>query len=402
MTFVVFSWNFVPQNDPEAFCTTRFASALAAEGHDVCVVTPEREPSISDATIRQLLDHRVRVVRFRIPAFFRSRFWRFWDVRLRFNTWTTFFSAFASRSLLNILDMEKGAILVTRSAPDISAYVGYRCRRHAHRWVAHFSDPFPYFFTCRTRRDRFIYRRSIQWGRKILNAADAISVTCANVLSVFQQRYGADFEANKRKFVVVPHIGNPLLVPDQEAPALGAGSILHCGALTPERYRKELADELCLLKGKGDQFRFLLAGSMPAGFSAQLGGKGIVCSQIRLVDPSETTSLYRQASICLVVDTKGPYSTSPYCPSKFVYQLFSDCPIVVFTTRGSAMDLCAKRYPDAGIWTAHPEVKGELAESLHAALASGRRFDAERENARRSFFSKNVASSFVDFVRKMN
>jgi len=41
MNIVIFSRNFYPQNDAEAFCTTRFASALAEIGHNVHVVTAE-------------------------------------------------------------------------------------------------------------------------------------------------------------------------------------------------------------------------------------------------------------------------------------------------------------------------------------------------------------------------
>ena len=64
MNFVIFSYNYLPQNNPEAFCTARFANALAEAGHEVHVVTmehPRQIPADLETELTPAVNHVTRV-----------------------------------------------------------------------------------------------------------------------------------------------------------------------------------------------------------------------------------------------------------------------------------------------------------------------------------------------------
>ena len=74
MNFVVCSYSFPPRSGPECFCTARFVSALAREGHSVHVVTMDHPAAISQATYDFLVDKRVKITR--VPM--KPNIKRFW------------------------------------------------------------------------------------------------------------------------------------------------------------------------------------------------------------------------------------------------------------------------------------------------------------------------------------
>ena len=63
MNLVIYTYNFLPQADAEAFCATRFASAMARRGHNVTVVTMDWPMQVSRSTYDALVNPKLKIVK---------------------------------------------------------------------------------------------------------------------------------------------------------------------------------------------------------------------------------------------------------------------------------------------------------------------------------------------------
>ena len=398
-SYVVFSYNFLPLNDAEAFCTARFVNALAEEGHGVHVVTMDHEPQVPSAAIAELLPADVRITR--IPL---SRRARPWLARLRYQTneWNAADVSDCIRTLERVLLSYERPLLISRSNPAASNLVAWHCRRFAAKWIAHFSDPFPWFYG-RSLRGRVIEKTMKRWGRRILRDADGLSVTCLNVLPFFEETYGPVFRANRRKFFVTPHIGEPLLSPvDGIGVDFSRETIIsHTGNLSENRFAREVLAECITATERGAKFCFLQAGYMSADDQERFSANGrFPFVRTSFSDPRAATTIFCRSSVNLVVDLRTGLDYVPFLPSKFVYLLFTDSAIVIYSSRNSAMYHLAREHGEAGIFFADVNVQGSLAETL-AGLLRSPEAAYDRRRIRERFARQTVCRAFTEQVQAL-
>ena len=369
MNFVVFSWNFLPQNDPEAYCTARFVSALAESGHNVQVVTPAQNQDVPREIVAQILSSMVKVTNFEQLSF-SNRHIAYLTKSLNIDSWTTATCRSAIKALKRCLRQTKDAVLVSRAMPMKSNLIAYRCRRYARFWVAHFSDPFPWNFPTNSLKNKLTTRFALAVTRRVLLSADAISITCRQVLQFFEDKFSGEYESVKNKFFVTPHIGEPLLEPVGEMPYLPQSHTIvsHCGLLCSARYCDELLRSLKILKERDLDYEFVQLGHLDISAQRVIEQEHISIRQLEVTNPSVSTVVNRKSKACLVLDTRTAYETSLFIPSKFVYLLFTESPIVAYTPRGSAMQELTEKYPEAGLVWADPANKDSLVNAVEMVI----------------------------------
>ena len=100
--------------------------------------------------------------------------------------------------------------------------------------------------------------------------------------------------------------------------------------------------------------------------------------------------------INLVADLKVNYGYTPFIPSKFVYLLFTDRPIVAFGRKDSWMYQLSKEYPEAGIGFADVDTPGELADVMEAFLKNPQTPD--RKNIQKIFTGADIVNAFIEKI----
>lgn len=205
MQIVVFSYNFLPMDDAEAYCTARFTNALAEAGHAVHVITMQHATCVPLDVINEILSANIRITNVTKTVAHRPIL-----SRLQYGTseWNSVDLSNCIRVVKDVLKQYDHPILITRSNPTASNIVGWHCRKDAFKWVAHFSDPFPWFHASWP-----LNWANNRWCRRFMNDADICSVTCPDVLHFFNAFDPFVFQKNQSKFVLVPHIGDPILTP---------------------------------------------------------------------------------------------------------------------------------------------------------------------------------------------
>ncbi len=390
MNFVVFTWNFLPDDDAEAYCTARFANALAEQGHSVHVVTPRRLPVVNDRVCSQILTAPVRFTTFASPVFGNSFFKHVID-SVCMTLWLPYLYREAVKTLKSVLKNTESPVLISRSLPAQSYLVAYKCRKYASCWIAHFSDPWPWHSFGSRMKNIIVSTLIKRQVRKVISRANGVSVTCHQVLPFFERTYGATYKRNIRKFFVVPHIGEPVLEPDGTLPELSKITtpiVSHCGVMNSLRYCDEVINAIQALQALSLDFEFIQVGHIDPSADRILRAQGMTFRQVECRNPSLATQVYRLSKICLVLDTRTAYGTSLFLPSKFVYLLFSDTPIVVYTPKGSAMEMLAEEYPEAGIVWAEAEKHDSLSDAIALILRKG--CHVERSRIRRVFHVRQL------------
>jgi len=389
MNFVIFSRNFYPQNDPEAFCATRFASALAEVGHSVHVVAADYA---CDFDYKALVDSRVKITRVKVCGI--SHQFPCLNVRQAMvmddDMWNV--PAFC-RAVKTVLREYEDPILITRALPLTSVIVGYRMRKYASKWISHFSDPIPWFPLGRKifRIKDFLTRR---WVGRAIAAADAISVTCPLAVRYYQETYPD--AARGKKFVVTLHIGDNKLdrtCVDNPVPVFARRIILHPGDMYYGR-GEAIFKAVDQLNAQGDSCLFVLDRppwpdmalwfrESPNSVALATRGGGRLNENISA-----------NAAVIFVPDFVREFEYSPYLMSKFVYQVYGNCPIVVHAKKESCMADFCRRYPDAGLYFSEAGNVDSLVTALRAAFACDVGM-INRTEVRREFSSDAVARSFV-------
>ena len=398
MNVVIFSYAFVPLNNAEAFCTTRFANGLKNAGHHVHVVTMKQEGAlISQDIVDELLSADIPITsveaerKSKLMIFFKMLRYRICDPRAaKYHQ--------AIMCLKDVLTQYENPVLVSRAMPITSNIVAYYCRKEAKLWMAHFSDPFP--DKSRTWLGTVVAILSKQWGKKIINEASCVSVTCERVLDFFHYKYQKCFEKNKLKFLVLPHIGDPFLTSAPFQISQDKPIISYCGGLRPKQYCDELLREINLLSEMTNNFLFFLVGIFPGCINSKL--KPAINTYIKSdsnFSPRFASYIIEISRVTLVLDTRMFFNMSAVLPSKFVYYLFTNTPIIIYTDKKSEMYNLMLRYPEAGIFYADPMVPGDLARVMYKVLNENHACD--RTGIRLLFSQQRIIGDFNEKIHRI-
>lgn len=394
MNFVIFSYNFLPQADAEAYCTTRFASALAETGHSVHVVTMDHPAKVSQEVCDLLVSSKLKITR--VPMIERAR--GVW-LRLKYMTteWETVNYRMAIRTLREVLKQYDKPILISRSLPESSHIIAYHARRYAWKWIAHFSDPIPFGSRGDSLKCRLWDGLSLRWMRKTIKACDGVSVTCAEAIRFYRETY-RELQSKKPIFVT-QHIGDPVLPVkrDWENPISGK-MLVHMGMMAPERGAEDILSALDVINEKGIKLWFVQVGKTSDDVKEvfQKRDDVLVFSD---PDPALGAAVAAKADISFIPDVQINLPYTPFLPSKFVYQIFGGKPLVLYTRKGSSMYRIAKTHPNAGLVLADYTQK----ETLVAALANVVNADTkgfDRRALEHEFSQTGVVEAFIKGVNE--
>lgn len=390
MNFVIFSHSYLPKDSAEAFCTARFANALAEAGHHVHVVTVAHPQELPDDLELELAPAVQEVTRVPIKA--GKPIWS----RVRFQTPELDALNYAAciKALKTVLEKYEQPILVSRMYPAASGIIAWHCRKKAALWIHHFSDPFPIYWKSGL-LGWIMNKFTMRWAKRFLLDSDFCSVTCHDVIRFFKERVTS---VPDDKFVLVPHIGEPMLLPEcnWHSPCPDKPYIAHAGSCYNGRYPAELARELLLAKQAGYDIAFVQAGKILEKTESVLRQGNIDFRKIVLHGPREASAIFQDATINLVIDLKVDFCEyTPFIPSKFVYLLFTDKPILVFSRKDCWMYQLAKDNPEAGIWFADVHVEGEMARKIQDILRHKPTSQFDRTRLREFFSKKNAIQDLI-------
>ena len=390
MNFVIFSYSFLPKYSAEAFCTSRFANALVEAGHNVRVVTIEHKQQVEDTVIHELNPHIKDVVYVPVEKPRKTLF-----ARIKYQTpiWDSLNYNNCVRVLKKVLLGEKDPILVSRMLPDASGIIAWHCRKLAKLWIHHFSDPYPWYLKGGL-LGRIMNHFTYRWCRRFLNDSDFCTITCPDIVRFFQERV---CPVEKSHFVLVPHIGEPMITPQADwiSPCKAERIMVHAGNCYDGRYADELVRELLICKQQNINMTFVQAGKILPKDESKLQSSGVDFIKIDLNSPSEASALFVNATINLVIDLKTDIpGYIPFIPSKFVYLLYTDKPIIVFARKESWMHRLAEDNPEAGIFFADVLETGQLARQVQHILTLDKP-KWKREKLRAYFSRENCIKEFL-------
>lgn len=364
MNFVIFCYNFPPMCNAEAFCSARFASALAQAGHNVHVVTMDHVWAVDESVYNALVDKTIKITR--IKQSDKTGFKFFSRIKYRLRRKSACEIAHCVKALRKALIETDSPILISRSLPEMSNIVAWYCRKYAAKWIAHFSDPFPFSMgRWRTYVDYVFNRWEIMWGKRIIRDSSVVSITCEAAKQYFHDFYGPIFD--NKKVIVTAHIGEPPLKTKRTWQRDCKGVlVVHAGGLWVSRGAKQVAEAFEKLNQNGCNFYFCQVGEIEKEAKCCFENK----PWAKIIDndnPDLAAAVLDTADICFISDMKTSLSYSPFLPSKFVYQLFTDTPIVACSVKNSEMFQFAQLYPEAGVIFADSNVNGSLVRAFMIA-----------------------------------
>lgn len=395
MNIAIFSYNFLPQADAEAFCATRFASALARAGNKVTVITMDWPMQVTMENYVALVAKELNIVR--IP------FSKHKNTPLKGMLWYGHKSQMAvdvsqsTKAVKKVLMNMDNPILLTRSMPIMSAMVGLRTYKYASKWIAHFSDPAPWTNYANTLGHKILRHLELNIIRKTFKKANGISLTCEHVKKYFNDVFGHCFDS--RKAFITTHIGdyrlsNPVtpILRDEDMPIL-----MHPGQIYADRGGNIIVQIMKEFESEGYKCRFVQVGKVDKSIIERLRN----LSNIEIYDTSsleKNIELGNQAKAILIPDFNSPYSYSPFLLSKFVYKIMDNQPLVIYSKEDSAMHDYAVRFPNAGIFWANN--KDSLKEAIRKAMeCDPSTFD--RQEIRNCFSEKTIVDSFITAISSL-
>ena len=405
MNFVIVSTCFLPAKDAESFCTTRFASALARMGHSVHVVTLDHSAEVSEAIVKALVSDRLQITRIPYGV---SRRPFLSQLRYRTDEWmSAVLDEFISRTK-DILAHTENPILISRTYSISSLIVGWNCRKQAMKWICHLSDPIPFpdrmptLSLCLRSISHYLRLKwNSRWVRRGLRDSDALSVTCPLVLDFFREQYGAALVDRTPNFVTT-HIGDSRLQMTGGQP-----------------FRRTFPGKMILCTGASyacRNFNAVIAAVV------NLNRQGLTCSFVHIGEASKVTcpgladypnayvsypdepglalAAAREADVLYTAENDPVFDYAPQLPSKFVYQLYEDKPIVADTLARSMMHDCCVQYPEAGIYWADKRDPTTLESAIREALACSPE-KMSRSRIRQAFSETEIAGRFVKNVQSI-
>ena len=401
MNFVIFARNFYPLNDAEAFCSTRFASALAKAGHSVHVVTAEYPGE--GGGYKALVHPNLKITRVKAEkreCRVTSRLSALKTINLRHATVMDGdihnLAAFVSATK-EALSQYKDPILVTRALPMMSLYVGWHCRKHAAKWISHLSDPIPGTPYCSMLvRLQCAFMRF--WLRRAFRYADATSVTCKRAIRWYQETLGA--VVDESRCFVTTHIGDNKLESKGGKSNLrtdGKDVILHSGDMYFGR-GELILDAVEELNKRGVSCTFVQDRSVNSVLAAKFRRYPHAMLMDGMRTAEESVALMESASAVFVADFSSSLDYSATFMSKFVYQAFGDKPMIVYANVDSEKHDYCVRYPEAGLFFAEQGNLKSLVGACRAALSCDKAH-IDRTALRLWFSEDRIAK---DFIRNLN
>lgn len=398
MNIVYYSYNFFPQADAESYCATRFASALARAGHHVTVVTMAWSMQVSEKSYHALVSDKLDIIR--LPFSTKK------NTPLKALLWYGHKSQMAVdvsqsvKKIRELLSKTDHPILVTRTHPVMCTMVGLKTYRYAYKWIAHFSDPIPWFGSySETLGHRLLKRLELKIIRRAFIHADGISVTCMHVCKYFKQLYGDAFDENKA--FMTTHIGDYRLdAPPSPSDIFELKRVLlHPGSIFARRGGITIANVMNQFAKENYDIKFVQVGKVESLLKNTL----VENSYIKIYDtvsPEESVRLRKTAKAIFVPDFESPLAYSPFILSKFVYQIMSDKPIVLYSKQDCEMCDYAKQYPEAGIFWAEAgnmnSLKNAIIEAMNCDVLS-----IDRSRIRKVFSEETVVEDFCKSVQKL-
>lgn len=408
MNFVIVAPSFYPWPSAEGYCSTRFASALAKAGHQVEVITNWRPDDMYEKSYQKLVHPAVKITRVG-PCTRVATKWPYVDWK-----WVTVMEPETDliapyvKATREALSRYEQPILISRTHPWLAFYAGWYCRKQAAKWVAHFSDPMldvkPF---CRLAR---LMLWSLKWWmRRAMRKADAISVTCKRVKWYYQEQLGSCVD--RAKFILTTHIGD-FKLDDKKVEKKGGGGgrdeDIHC---QPTRSTSSLiVHDGDIYYGRGLQILEAVKNLNEQGVAVEfIQGRRVKNEGDRkkiletphcfILDENATDELRERAKaaqVSFVADFNMPgLSYSTHLMSKFVYQLFTDKPMVVFAKVDSEKHDYCVAYPEAGLFFADMNEPGSLEKAIKAALACDPKA-IDRSRIRERFSEEHIAAEFIE------
>lgn len=410
MNFVIVSPLFWPLKNPEAYCSTRFASALAKAGHSVHVVTYERPAEMFEKSYDALVHPSVKITRVKRPTE-KLRFpyvsWRWLSV------WDN--DSFGVKdyiaSVKEVLAQYENPVLVSRSFPLVALTVAWYCRKLATKWIAHFSDPILNQDPA-TKLGRLSHFFKKIWLRRAFRYSDGVSVTCKRVIRYYREQLGSIVD--KQKWILTTHIGDFKLEKkgDENVEKKGGGGgrdeNIHCPPILSTS--SLIVHDGDIYGGRGLQILDAIKNLNEEGVAVDfIQGRKVKNEGERkriletphcfILDENATDELRERAKaarVSFVADFNMPgLSYSTHLMSKFVYQLFTDKPMVVFSKLDSEKhDYCVS-YPEAGLFFADMKEPGSLEKAIKAALSCDPN-KIDRKRIRERFSEEHIAAEFIE------
>jgi glycosyltransferase involved in cell wall biosynthesis len=306
------------------------------------------------------------------------------------------------RTLSHVLRSTDNSILISRTYSIVSLIAAWNCRRDARLWVAHLSDPIP----GRGRYPGMKFMSRIKdsmlrfWIRRAFRDADAVSVTCPNVIRFYREEYGSIVD--EHPIFVTTHIGDTLLsAPERSLKDSDSGHkiVIHQGQLFYARGVGPLVDAIRQLNALGTSCRFLQVGSVDESCRAKIEKEPFV-DIVDNPDPKMAAEYTKQASVVYVPDFQSDRSYSLWLISKFVYTIYEDKPIVVLSAEDSAKHEYAVRFPEAGVFWADQSRPETLIEALKAAFRCVPS-QIDRSRIRQEFSAQKITFDFVRNVARI-
>lgn len=398
MNFVYYSYNFFPQADAESYCATRFASALARAGHHVTVVTMGWPMQVSEDTYNSLVSDKLKIIRLPFSSKrnspIKALFWYGHKSQMAVDV------PQSVKVVKKLLSSIEKPVLITRTHPVMSTMVGLKTYKYAYKWIAHFSDPIPWIGSyADTFGHQLLKRLEFNIIRRAFINADGISVTCKHVFRYFKELYGDAFD--ERKAFMTTHIGDYRLDPPPSTSDLInlKPILLHPGSIFARRGGVTIARVISQMASENTDIKFVQVGEVESVLKDVL----VENDHIKIynnISPDVSIRLRKTAKAIFVPDFESNLTYSPFLLSKFVYQIMSDKPIVLYSKRDSEMHDYAERFPEAGIFWA----EADNVESLKKAIIEAMSYDLsliDRSSIRKVFSEDTIVESFCTFVKNL-
>lgn len=361
-TIICYSEIFVPLCNAEAFCTTRFLSALAAEGCKVYVVTHEYLQELPEDVVAELQHPDITVIR--VPPVKRPvPLWKRFLKRKEYGiNWLLNTSKAAQSELKKLLIQHPDAVLLSRCMPIHSHLTVLPLRKHAKFWVAHFSDPFPMLLRNISVTERLANMIRRWYVKRILKSADMVTVTCPRAIRFFLKEYGERFA---RKFMVATHIGTPGLAPDESLQSAASECKVNdpdCFWVFHTGYLYEIVQPLLDIADELDKMRVIQYGKSTGIPDALRSLSWCRIAPDGESTPRASTTFFEMADVNIIVEPHFPYPFSPLIRSSMAYVLQSDTPVFVIAVRDSDTHDLAKKFPE--LYYADIDSPNEIVETM--------------------------------------
>ena len=405
LSFVILSHNFPPQNDAEALCTARLASALAAIGYRVQVITKAHKRSLDASIEQELLSLELEITRVEVPPTTLVRelaLMARYGIRMSGASWIPG----AVRATRAALSKNPGAVLITRAMPITSNVAGYYCRDRAAAWVPHFSDGYPIeTWKHRSRLSRLLLPMHRQWARRITGGADLVTGVCANTCRYIEEKTGLSF---REKSYALTHLAQPKLKSGSFTFARKDREfwLAHIGNLMAQRNPSVLIEGVRRAAKRLPALRFLQYGNIDREAIEAVPksefDRLFTMKQIDNLSPRDGGDLQRQVDVNVMVDSDYGVDYSGIILSKFPHAVCSGRPLLTLSHEDGPMAEYHRRFGGGILASFRDPASVENAIlRLHEAWAAGDRCFEPTTEFMKQFSPEVVLTPFVERLDRL-